>query len=398
MSGPSRFPDPLNLGNAWNTIEDKSGTMRYLSDQWDRRIFGFERRNVDGMAVHLAQSPSTAIGHLAFGAGSMMVKRPWQNDYRFHARWHRDLFQMEGRIGADASAVAYLRHQDSLLRALPTVFAGNALGGSVVAADLEPDSRLFQTLQAEIRAMHTAATKIGRDLLVDRVTLALYSGDAGATRVEVLAGYGRCAAAIRAEISAVTGQMALPVITVSQSATPCDATVAEGWLDVEYYAQQFVVATPKYHLETEKGSTRLTPESAAYVTEMEVLATDARLQNKDWYCPHLTEAHIEGKTITVHVLSDRDQTLEFDTPDHHGFTLSGDTGKARITQVQITDPDRITITLSHDPAGDVHLCYAFDTARTPATLRDSWKSKALYDPSVTLRRYALATRLPVYRN
>lgn len=400
----------MNVGNAWNVQKDEDGVVRYLSDQWNRRVFGFEKREIDGMDIHLAQSHSIAMGHVAFGGGSMMVRRPWVNEFRYHARWHKDLFEMEGRLGADASAIAYLRIEDSRLRGMPTVFASNILFGSGTDADIADASPAMQRLEADLASMRDRTLSIDRHLFVDRIALALFEGEPAKTRFDALWGYGLCAQRIRALIVKVNRQSAMPAFVVSQSAGTADdgsseVILAEGWLDVEYFSLQFVVATPKYHLPLEKGSaSRLTPEAAAYVTEMEALAVDAKLQNRDWYCPHLTEANLAGREIEVRALVQKGAVLELDDPKNHGFTLEGDVGDCRIASVEVTGTDRLKIELTKRPKGDIRLCYAFGAkaarghglCANTGSLRDDWKQKALYDPSVTLRRYALATRLPVH--
>lgn len=404
------FTDPMNLGNAWMAMTDGDGTVRYMSDQWDGRVCGYEKRDLPPYGdVHIAQTHATAIGIIAFGGGSMMVRREIQKRYPWHHLF-ADYSAAQPRLGADATAACFLRLQDDRRHALPTVFCANLLFGSGLLRDTAENSpRLEQAAQAA-RDMAARSRRLGKELWIDRLLLSLFEGQTDTTLGTASYEYGMAMRRLRAAVVAATGQPQAPVCIVSQSAGGrADGTspviLAEAQLDIDHWSLGAVVATPKYHLPLEDGThSTLTAKAACEVSEMEALAADAVLNARQWYCPRMTHARYDGTRITAHFMANNDQHLVLDDPGQHGFALEGDTGGAQILAVA-AEGLAVQLTLDREPTGPFRLCYAFGQTGDrgdglPANrgcLRDNWSRPALHDPAVTLYRRALSTRVDVLK-
>ncbi len=399
-----RFAEPFARGNAWMAIEDRHGTVRYMSDQWAGRTCGFEKRRILPLGdVHVAQTPSPAIGMVAFGGGSMMIRRDIANDFPFHHLF-ADYAGADPRIGADPGAQFFLRGQDAGRRALPTVLTANVLFGSGLYRDTFEGSPRLASLREAVRRMAAQARAIDKELWVDRVLLSLFEGKEGATLGSASYEYGMAMRRIRDIVAGETGQPQAPVIVVSQSGGGRDrgdspVILAEAQLDIDHWSLGAVVATPKYHLALQPGTrSSLTPAAALYVSEIEAIAADAVLNAGQWYCPRLTHALLDGRVITGHFMANNDERLVLEDPAAHGFSLGGDPGNARIAGVAV-DGLTVRVELTAPPAGVVELRYAFGATDDrgdglPAnrgSLRDGWGRQALHDPAVTLRRHALSS-------
>lgn len=405
-----RFTDPFNHGNAWMAIEDRHGTVRYMSDQWNGRVCGFEKRRLPPYGdIHIAQTPSPAIGMLAFGGGSMMVRRGIENAYPFHHLF-ADYGGSDARIGADPGAQVFLARQDARRRALPTVLTANLLFGSGLFRDTFEGSPRLAALAQAVRRMTDQARALNKELWIDRVLLSLFEGKEDCSTGSASYEYGMAMRRIREIVAEGTGQPQAPVIVVSQSGGTrahgnSNVILAEAQLDIDHWALGAVVASPKYHLALEPGSrSTLTPAAALWLSEIEAIAADTVLNGGQWYCPRLTHARIEGRVITGHVMATTGAQLVLDDPAAHGFSLLGNAGEARIIGVEI-EGLTVRLTLSAHPAGDVRLAYAFgasgdqgdDRPANRGSLRDDWGCPSLHDPSITLRRHALSSAVPVVR-
>lgn len=400
-----RFVDPMNKGNAWMAIQDQHGVTRYMSDQWKGRVCGFESRELPPLGtIHIAQTHSPAMGMLAFGGGSMMVKRGGPNAYPYH-HLVEDYSPAHADIGADPAAQHYLRLREANGDGLPTVLTANILFGSGVIRDVFNNSPRLAELRKAVQDMHKQAQAIDKDLWIDRIVLSLFEGRININPTEVLDHYGNAMRSIRKTVMETTGQGSAPAFVVSQSAggpggTKAASILAEARLDIDLWSLGAVVATPKYHLPIEPDTySTLTQHSARYVSEMEALAVEAVLNGHQWFCPRLTDAKIDASNvITAHFMANNGQTLEFDDPQRHGLLVQVKGQTLPIKAIRI-DGRNIRIALTQKPPeGQIQLSYAFGNGdKNDGTLRDKWHQQAAFDPTVTLRRYALSSSVAVTR-
>lgn len=404
--GSVEFVDPDNFGDTWNSIQtsDAGGSViRFLSRQW-RETWGYEKRG----NVTLAQTPSPAVGMVAFGGGSAGVVRHFDEDFRYHLV-NEALIRPEDGLSASAQAVAFLDAEFEARRGLPTVIAMSHVIGSTVEADALPGAPGRAALVARVAEARAALIPWGKALFVDRISLSLLEGAPDTPRATADLHYAAVANGLRIEVAEAAGQAALPLIVVSQSAGTrtngaSPVILAEGNLDWEHWALGIIVAGPRYPYELQEGSVAtLTPDAAALISEIEALAVAERLAGRDWFGPSIgAQAHMSGAVITVPFTAMSNLIIR--DPSNHGFAVDGISNAASITSVSVSG-SVATITLSEAPLGSLTVRYAFGEvgdrgdgkSANRGSLTDSWELPSRMVSGTTLYRYARSGAAPVIR-
>ena len=389
---------PRTLGNVWGLRDEPTG-FRYMSDQYDGRVMGFEERR----EITLGETHPLALAMCAFG-GRAGVPRALPEDFRFHVV-DEALSGRGAPTQAKSHGVASQRLAEQKVHAYRTIIALSQPQSGITEAEALPGGPLYQSLVERIAAAREALTGWNKSLFLDRIALTLLSGAPKTTKAAALQHYGEVAYAIRTDAARAAGQASPPHIVVSQSAgTATDGTseviLAEGQLDIIHPALSIIVATPTYPFALmDDMPATLNPQAAMLVDELEALAIAAVQDNNRWYCPSLRTAQSDGRTIkaTFSALSN----LELgDGP--HGFAIACTGTAPAITGVSLQDQD-VTLQLDGDVPAEAQLTYAWGaTAKTNAgrfanagNLRDQWSRPSVMAPGQTLHRYALAGRVAI---
>jgi len=409
---PQDFPDaptapalagrrwPRTLGNVWGLRDEPSG-FRYLSDQYEGRVMGYEERH----EVTLAETHPLAIGMAAFGARAGLP-RALPEDFRYHVvdeglsgRGAPDQARSHGVIAQRLAARK--RH------AYRTVVALSQAQSGITADEAAPDSPHRVALMARIAQARTALSGWNKGFHLDRISLSLLAGTPHTSLEDAIEHYGRVAHAIRHDAALAAGQATLPLVVVSQSAgTATDGTsqviLAEGQLDIAHPALGLIVATPTYPfaLMNDMPAT-LDSTAQMLVDELESLAIATVHDNGRWFCPSMRNAHVTGRRVVTVSFATLGNLVLGNGP--HGFAIQCDGPAPDITNVSVQGAE-VTLTLDADlPAGTAHLCYAWGattphaehrTANTGA-LRDSWSRPSVMAPGTMLYRHALSGRVPL---
>lgn len=399
--------DARTVGNQW-MVSREGDVTRYMSDQWRGRVFGYEMRESDLCGdVHFAQSSPYVLGVLGVGGGNASVNRGVENRYGWH-HLSQDYTAAEVAIGPAALSQAILAQVDAKYLALELFCDRGVLWGSGLRADLNPGRSRPEEVAEAVRDMQAWAEHIGKSFLVDCISLSLMEAET-ARWPSILYEYGVSVRRLRDTVMKLTGQTIPPQFIISQHAgTRSDgasnSALAEAGAMIDLWGLDVTIATPKYHLPIEAGSaSRLTPASARYVSEMEAHAHLTRRAGKQWFCPLMTLARLEGNLITASFTLGDAASLVLEDAQQHGFTLSGPGARGlNITGVKVR-ARMVQITLNHAPKDQIQLCYAWGQTRDGAkdlpanrgSLRDDWSAASNFDPGVTLHRYALSQRVSV---
>lgn len=391
-------PVPSTNGNAWQLIDDGT-SVRYLSDQYEGRVIGFEERG----GLTLAETGPIAVGMLAFG-GNMGVSRDVPEAWLFHNR-KPDLSFDGGMLAAEAAAVAAQMLSRTRRSANPTVIHATRAIGSPVEADTEVGSTAYNGLLADLASAVASLAPWGKTLVIDRLMLSLLGGAPTTSEIAADVEYAAIAQELRADIVEITGQsQPVQAVVVSQSiGTRTDGrstvALAEAKLDYLHPTMQFVVATPRHPFALEPGTAAtLTRSAAAVVSEIEARAVAERAAGRQWYCPRLQSASRSGTTITAQFVAMSDLVLG----TQHGFSFDGDTAGAAITNVTVSG-QTATITVDKAPSAEAQLCLAWGRTGDPGdgkaanrtTIRDQWSEPSLLVPGQTLYRHALSMRVSI---
>ncbi|WP_299733514.1 hypothetical protein [uncultured Tateyamaria sp.] len=410
-SVPEDFPDrpeapalggrrwPRTLGNVWALRDEPTG-FRYLSDQYEGRVMGFEERR----EVTLGETHPLALGIAAFGSRAGLP-RPLPEDFRYHVVDEA----LSGRAApcqARSHGAATQRLAAEKRYAYRTLIALSQPQAGIVADEALPESPLYQTLLQRISAARDALQGWNKGFHLDRIALSLLSGAPGTSLQDAIEHYGTVAHALRHDAAVAAGQASFPLIVTSQSAGTArdgrsEVILAEGQLDIAHPALGLIVATPTYPypLMDDMPAT-LTPAANMEVDELEALAVAIVQDGGRWYCPSMREAQAMGRTIKV-TFSTLAPLVLGDGP--HGFALSSE-GPA-IAGVQVSG-NEATLTLDGDlPDGPMHVTYAWGaTAPTgenrfanTGAIRDAWTRPSVMQPGTPLHRYALSGRVAITR-
>lgn len=384
---------PRTLGNVWGLRDEPTG-FRYMSDQYDGRVMGFEERR----EVTLGETHPLVLAMGALG-GRAGVPRALPENFRFHVV-DEALSGRDAPTQAKSHGVAAQRLAAQKRHAYRTIVALTEAQSGITKAEALPGSPLYQSLIERIAAAREALTGWNKTLFLDRIALSLLSGAPNSTQAAALQHYGDVAHAIRNDAARAAGQASPPHIVVSQSAgTATDGTseviLAEGQLDIAHPALGIIVATPTYPFALmEDMPATLDPQAAMLVDELEALAIAALQDNTPWYCPSLRTAHVNGRTITATFSTLSDLMLD-DGP--HGFALLCESAAPSITNVSVQGHD-VILKLDGDLPADARLSYAWGATQKQNTgrfanagsLRDQWSRPSVMAPDQTLHRYALA--------
>lgn len=394
-------PLPATSGNAWQVIDDGT-SIRYLSDQYQGRVMGFEER--DGLI--LADTSTIAVGILAYGGGSASVSRQMVEDWRYNIRLP-DLAHSGGMLSAEALAAASLSLQRAARRATNTMIALTASVGSPVAADTNVASTLFSSTMAQIAQAVLTLEDWGKSLIVDRITMSLLGGAPDTTPLTADNEYASVASALRAQIVTATKQAQPPLVLVAPSAGPRtgggtgNVMRAEARLDQTHPTLGFVVVGPRHAYDLEPATVAtLTRQGATLLTELEAIATREINAGNLWFCPILMSATISGSVITAQFQSMTDLVL--DAGGEHGFLLEGVSNGVTISNVTFAGKTA-TIHLSGVPTGALVLHCASGRSGTPSgnrpinrsDIRDQWGEASLQVAGHTHRRRALPAAVTV---
>ncbi|MBC9246753.1 hypothetical protein H4P12_08510 [Paracoccus sp. 11-3] len=357
---------PATSGNAWQPIDDGT-SLRYLSDQYQGRIMGFEER----AGLNLAETGPNAVGVIAYGGGGALVTRPVPEDWRYHIR-RPDLGHDGGMLSAEAIAAMMLTDRRARNLSLPTVIAMTAGLGSPTASETNAASPLYSTVLGQIAQSVLKLAEWDKALIVDRVAMSLLAGAPQTSEIAADNEYASTAAALRADIVLATGQSQPPLIVVSPSAgtrggDASAVALAESKLDAAHPALGLVVAGPRHVYALQEGTlATLTAEGAMMQSELEAIAVREIHAGRLWYCPRLSSATIRDATITAYFLSMSD--LMIPAAGEHGLSITGITNGVTVTNVALAG--RIaTITLSGNPTGDLKLNCAWGRTGNPTGAR-----------------------------
>lgn len=391
---------PRTRGNVW-MLENRGGSLHYLSDQWGGRVIGFEERH----GVTLAQTPPTMRGVIALGDWCG-IPRPLPERFPWHV-----LDETLSGHGPDFAARAHgallANHLDSRGTALPGVLALDLPQAGSTLSDFAADSTLRRKLRERLAQANEAALSHDRTVHVDRVILGLGSGAADADEAEITATYRDLIGWLEEAIPQNTGQGTLPYFVLSQSAGSrtngrAPRILAEGRLEASYPAGRVVVAGPAYPyaLMPDMPSTP-DPAERLLMDELEALAVATCQSGGRWFCPELRLATWSGTEITAAFTSLTPLVLD---PGPHGFRLEGAPEDLEILSAEQVDDTRIRLTCNRAPdEAGLALAYAWGWSKAardgyPANhgaVRDSWEAQSLLSPDWTLRRYALAGVVPL---
>lgn len=390
---------PRTDGNVW-MLEQRDNTLRYMSDQYQGRLMGFEER--DG--ITLAQTPDTAIGIVAFGSGSL-AERPFAEAFEFHVLDET----LNGRVpatGAQAQGIATQLYKDNAGRALRTILAISAIRSAVTAQETDPGHATYQTMLDRISTARDALQDRGKSLFVDRVALRLLTGEPQLTEAQAAAHYVSVARALRKDIPLVTGQGSFPMIVLSQGAGSqvdgrSEVILAEGRLDLDNPTMKFVVASPSYPFAfMDEMPASHSADAQMLIDELEALAVSERQRGRPWHCPSLRFASLDGNEITAEFTTLSPLIFE---GDPGGFSLEGCENDAQIEAVD-AEGHCVQVQCNTPPKGRaLRLCYAWGAsadgktacAANRGSLRDSWSRASLTSPGKTLFRYALSGRVNI---
>ena len=389
---------PRTLGNVWGLRDEPTG-FRYLSDQYEGRVMGFEERR----EVTLGETHPLALGMLAFG-GRAGLPRHLPEDFRFHVV-DETLSGRDAQTQAKSHGVATHRLAAQKRHAYRTIIGLSEAQSGITEDEALPDGPLYTSLINRIAIAREALAGWNKSLFVDRIALSLLSGAPDTNQKAALNHYGDVVHAIRMDAARAAGQASPPHIVVSQSAgTATDGAseviLAEGQLDIAHPALGIVVATPTYPyaLMADMAAT-LDPHAQMLVDELEALAISAVQNNARWYCPSLREAQGAGRTIKASFSTLSDLVLD-DGP--HGFAITSERPVPKITNVTARGHE-VILRLDGDVPANTHLTYAWGATQKQNTgkfanqgsLRDQWSRPSVMSPDQTLHRYALAGRVAI---
>ncbi|MCJ8139556.1 SwmB domain-containing protein [Falsirhodobacter halotolerans] len=390
---------PMNAFNIWQKAEDVLG---FLSDDWMGRTIAFEKR---GGRI-LAETPSLAIGVLAFGGGGLGIERPLVQRHRYHV-----LSETGGLapalIAADAAAVMDLDLAMDKGRKRRTLLAASVPQASITEAEALPDTPKRQEFTAKLADLTATSAAFGKTLFVDRILLSLLEGSPNTHEKTADAHYAAVGNGLRMEVAGATDQGALPLLVVSQSAGTrtsggAEVILAEARLDWTHFALNFVVATPKYPFALAEGMPAThTTAALRQISEMEALAVAEVHAGNRWYCPVMEEV-TKSNARTLQARFNALSNLALDAGEH-GFTVLVNGTPVAITSAAVSSGTFVNLTLATDlPASaEIEVRYAWGAsgdrgdgfAANRGKLRDGWGQVSRYDPAVTLRRYALSARV-----
>lgn len=394
---------PRTQGNVWMAHQE-GARLSFLSDCYLGQVMGFTQYG----RTLLAETRGPAIGMLAFGSGQG-PERPLAEPFTYHVV--DETLRGEAEAGhARSLGVQSQRLNRQLGRALQTVVALDAPVAGHTPADT---AAAFDTLCARLTQATRALSDFGgRRLFVDRVGLGLLGGAPLTPEAEADALYADTARHMGKALARITGQGSTPAFVIRQGAgTRTDGTseviLAEGRLNIRHPTLGFVVATPSYPFAfLDDMPATLTPQSHLLADEMETIALYETQSGRNWQCPLLRYAQFHdpqpGTMIEAEFTTMAPLVLD---KGPHGFTLEGVTNGAKITSITLSGPDRVTITLDTPPEGEnIALCYAFGGKTDKPTekpvnqgaLRDTWATPSQTLPGITLHRYALSARVPVF--
>lgn len=386
---------PRTLGNVW-MLEDDGQRFRYLSDQCQGRVMGFEERG----GVTLAQTPALALGIVAFGDG-VGVPRPVAG----RLDWHVVDETLDGRGPAftarsQATIRQHLGEESGL--ALRTIVALSEPQAGITATEALPGSVGYRAVVSRIGAARAALAAWEKDFFLERITLCLLAAAPDTPYQEAIDHYGAVAHALCRDAAEAAGQASFPAIVVSQGAGSrsdgrSEVILAEGQLDIAHPASGIIVATPKYPfaLMPQMPATH-DPAALLLIDELETLAVAEVMAGRRWHCPALIEAWVEGRTILARFSAMGDLVLD---PGVHGFAIRGGSNTPTVSGVEVKGRT-VRITLDAAPEGaEPFLTYAWgavaegaadDMPANRGALREAWARPSRAIPGRQLYRHALS--------
>ncbi|WCR17505.1 hypothetical protein [Paracoccus alcaliphilus] len=394
-----KFVDPEFTGDVFGAVEDANGTIKFLTRLADGEMLGLEKRN----GIFFADTQQLAIAVLAFGGG----ETGFESSLEEH-RWHvfdETLEPQDMGTAANGLAAAYLSKQHREARERSIMFPIAEVISSTTEADALAGSPRRQQIIERVQSAVASAETIGKTLMAAWIKLSLLSGAPATPFATAREHYGMVGNGLRLDVAEATGQGAAPLLLVNQSiGTRADGTseviLAEGRLDWDFYSVGFVVPTPLYPYPLEPG-TLATPtrDARLLIREIETLALAELGQGREWFCPSLEEATIDGSTITARCATM--SPLVIRDPANHGFSFA-EAGAPAISGVSVSG-SYATITLASAPTGPLTLQYAFGQTGDPGdgfaanrgSLTDEWEHVSLHVPGNILHRYARSGRVNV---
>lgn len=389
---------PSILGNCWNAYRKEDGSFLYLSDQWGGRVFGYEERS----GTCLAQSDKIAVGVLAFGGNPIFAEQHLSNRFPFHIVDEHAQPTENALLGGETCAAALLSAIDAERKALPLVVAITEPQSSMREVEALCGAPGRQSLVGRLGEAVTNLALWDKKIFVDRVLLQLLQGEPRISQRAADMHYAAVAQSLTNEILETTGQPGFPLYIVCQdggtrNSGAFEAIIAEGRLDIEHPTLGFLVPTPLYPFPLEEGSQScLSAQAANDVAELCAIAVEEVHNGRNWYCPSLESARIEGKQIRARFLTMSNLNLE---EGFHGFTIENASEEIRILGAR-TEKKEVVIDLDRSPREPFELCYAWGQrsarpgyAANTGALHDSWSAEGCRGN--VLFRYALSGRCTV---
>ena len=410
--GERNRPDPLAAedvnpswpsvgGNIW-MLENRGGTMRYLSDRWHGVTMGYEERS----GTTLAQTPDVALGMLGLGHG-MQVERPLARRFEWHVIDER----LDGTLPAfgppsEATLVCERRHLTH--SGLNSILAISQSQAGITAVEAMRGGAPYEALLEQVRTGRDALENWGKTLFVDRLRLALLAGAPQTPEDEAAAHYAQVSQDLLQDLKQITDQSAPPFVVVVQGAGLRDngaseVILAEGRFDTDNPALKALVPTPAYPwpLMPDTPATH-SPEASLVMDELCVLAVSERQAGRPWHCPALQLAMASSRVVTAQFSSMAGLLLE---DGAHGFRILGHEASPTVVEAEVISDTHVRLHLDAEVTSEgLSLAYAWghearedvpDHAANHGALRDRWEQPSMALPGQTLKRYALSGRVPL---
>lgn len=387
----------VNAPNRWLLTEDE-GRLRYMSDQYNGRILGYEER--DG--VVLADTPSRAICLAGVGGAIHNFECDLPEDFRFHVR--RSALNLSGYKNIVTAAHCAMLSMASQANAQLYLGVSTQTGqAGLKTSDYIANGTLIDDFAQQLKISKANLAEWDKSLFVNAVMLALSNDQMNVSQPSADGYYASMIMALRDRIFEITEDPIEPIFSVIQQSGTADSglsnwILAETTLDVAHPTFRITIATPTYPYPIIPHSARrLTERSASIVAELSALAISELRQGREWFCPSPVLAMLKGKELTVRFRAMNDLVLD----GNHGFDVVSDTGNIVVKNIQVRGKYAV-LQLDKQPQSPVLLRYAFGKSQSRegfhanfGGIRDSFGQASILAPGHTLRRWALSREIPV---
>lgn len=386
-------------GDAFGVSVDEEGVVRFITVVPPGVPLGIEKRG----DYFFADTQPMAVSILAIGGGDVGLESS-QEDHRWHV-FDETLEPQDMHTSASGLSSALLSYQKREFKARTLMFPIAEIIGSTVEQDVLAGAPRRQQIINRLALARDNAKKLGKTLVVGWIQMDLLDGAPHTPQATAREHYGMVGNGLRLEAAETTGQAAPPVLIVNQGfgtrADGCSEVIlAEGRLDWDFFSLGFIVPTPLYPFELMPDMlATLTTQSLLMVREIEALAIAEHSAGRDWYCPSLEEAQLEGKVVKARFASLA--PLVFQDAENHGFSFA-EQDAPQISTVA-AEKNFVVLHLKDEPKGPLTLQYAFGQrgerddgyAANRGSLTDTWERASESTPGKILRRFARSGQTPV---